>query len=139
MPLLPLDRLRRLEPALLGQPLATWATLGNRRALVVADGPAIHVDQAVADAQAICPALVLRPADPAADADLLERLALFALGWAPLAAVDGMDGLLLDVTGVTALSGGKATRYRLNQGGNWQANAVPYRGVIVRMQAHQPT
>jgi protein ImuB len=79
LPLLPLDRLRRLEPALVGQPLATWATLGNRRALVAADGPAIHVDQALADAQAICPALVLRPANLVADADLLERLALWAL------------------------------------------------------------
>jgi protein ImuB len=108
LPLLPLDRLRRLEPALAAQPLATWATFGNRRALVAADGPAIHPDQALADAQAICPTLVLRPADPVADADLLERLALWALRWTPLAAVDGVDGLLLDVAGVTALSGGEA-------------------------------
>ena len=117
LPQLPTDRLRRLEPALRELPLATWTTLGNRRLLTAADGPAIQAGQALADAQAICPGLVLRPADPAADAALLERLALWGLRWTPLAAVDGSDGLVLDVTGGTDLFGGEAALLRQVQEG----------------------
>jgi protein ImuB len=108
LPLLPLERLRRLEPALHGRPLATWTTAGNRRALLAAEGPALHPGQALADAQAICPGLVLRPAEPALDAAWLQRLALWALRFTPFSAVDGVDGLLLDVTGGTELFGGEA-------------------------------
>jgi transposase len=36
-------------------------------------------------------------------------------------------------------SSGKTSRHRLNRGGHRQANAALYRGVIVRMRAHQPT
>jgi len=35
-------------------------------------------------------------------------------------------------------SSGMTTRHRLNRGGHRQANAAPYRTVIVRMQYHQP-
>jgi protein ImuB len=112
LPRLPTDRLRRLEPALQGVPLATWTTVGNRRLLIAADGPAVFAGQALADAQAICPTLVLRPADLTADAELLERLALWGLRWTPLAAVDGVDGLLLDLTGSADLFGGEAAVLR---------------------------
>jgi protein ImuB len=89
-------------------PLATWGSCGNRRLLLAADGPALFAGQALADAQAICPGLVLRPADPQAEAELLERLALWCLRWTPLAAVDGTDGLLLEITGCAELFGGEA-------------------------------
>ena len=36
-------------------------------------------------------------------------------------------------------SSGKTIRYRLNRGGNRQANAALYRVVITRMRGHQPT
>jgi protein ImuB len=108
LPRLPLDRLRRLDPTLAGVPLATWQAVGSRRSLVGVDTPALYHGQALADAQAICPALRLIPADLVADADLLQRLALWALRWTPLAAVDRVDGLLLDVTGGTDLFGGEA-------------------------------
>ena len=36
-------------------------------------------------------------------------------------------------------SSGKTIRYRLNRGGNRQANAALYRVVIIRMRGHQPT
>jgi transposase len=38
-----------------------------------------------------------------------------------------------------AASSGKTVRYRLNRGGNRQANAALYRIVLVRMRYHQPT
>ena len=48
---------------------------------------------------------MLRPADLPADAELLDRLALWGLRWPPLAAVDGVDGLLLDITSSADLFG----------------------------------
>jgi protein ImuB len=99
LPLLPIERLRRQAPVLRDRPLATWTTTGNRRLIVAAAAAGIAPDQALADAQALCPTLVLRPADPEADAALLEQLALWCLRWTPLVAVNGRDGLWLDITG----------------------------------------
>ena len=69
LPQLATDRIRQKEPDLAGAPIATWDTQGNRRVLTGVDAPGttLHVGQALADAQAMHPALVLRPADPAAD------------------------------------------------------------------------
>jgi len=47
-------------------------------------------------------------ADPAAEAKLLERLADFCSRFTPLVALDGADGLMLDVSGVAHLFGGEA-------------------------------
>ncbi len=64
---------------------------------------------AVAQAQARVPGLHLVEADPAADAIALERLALWALSrYSPLVAVDGRDGLWIEVTGAAHLIGGEA-------------------------------
>ena len=58
------------------------------------------------DARAIDPALIAEPADPAGDAALVQRLAIWAGRWSPLVEVDG-DGLRLDVSGVAHLFGGE--------------------------------
>jgi protein ImuB len=63
---------------------------------------------ALADARALCPALVTRPADLAAEAAFLLRLARWAGRWSPLVGREGADGLVLDVTGVAHLFGGEA-------------------------------
>src|SRR5262245_39233740 len=56
--------------------------------------------------------LQVRNADPAADAAALNRLALWAMRYAPLAApwdeASGADGLFIDVTGAAHLFGGEA-------------------------------
>ena len=109
LPLLAVERLRRAGLDLCGLPLATWQTVGNRRSLVCVDAPHLFPGQALADAQAISPNLVLRPAAPDAEASLLERLGWWALRFTPVVALDAPDGLLLDVTGCTALFGGEAT------------------------------
>ncbi|MCI0754864.1 Y-family DNA polymerase [Teichococcus vastitatis] len=108
LPELALDRLRRQHPELQGRPFAVWSSSGPRRLLSAAAAPGLWPGQALADAQAIHPDLPLFEAAPAADAALLERLALWALRFTPLATVDGTDGLLLDITGVAGLSGGEA-------------------------------
>lgn len=110
LPQLPTDRVRHAEPGLEGQRLACWAVIANRRVLIAVDAPGtgLHPGQALADAQAMHPELVLRPAEPEADGALLEGVALWALRFTPLALGDPPDGLVLDITGCAHLFGGEA-------------------------------
>lgn len=62
----------------------------------------------LADARALCPALVVALADHAGDRAALEALALWAQRWGPWSALDLPDGLVIDVTGVAHLFGGEA-------------------------------
>ncbi|MEA3010783.1 MAG: protein ImuB [Sphingomonadales bacterium] len=63
---------------------------------------------AVSQARALVPGLDIRDDDPAADLDVLTRLALFAARrWTPRAAVSPPDGLFLDLSGVAHLFGGE--------------------------------
>jgi protein ImuB len=57
------------------------------------------------DARALDPKLLAEPADPAADAALVKRLARWAGRWSPLVEIDGHDGLRLDVSGIAHLFG----------------------------------
>jgi protein ImuB len=61
-----------------------------------------------AKAQALVPGLIMRDANPAADAKALDQLALWTLQcYAPAAAADPPDGLVIDVTGAAHLHGGE--------------------------------
>lgn len=85
---------------------------GRRRVVAALDAAAerlgLRAGMAVARAQALAPGLVLKPADPQADALGLERLADWALRRiAPVVAVDFPDGLVLDTTGTDHLHGGE--------------------------------
>jgi protein ImuB len=68
----------------------------------------------LADARAMVPTLQVRPADPAADARLLEDLAAWCERYTPYVAIDrshpgaGGGALWLDVTGCAHLFGGEA-------------------------------
>jgi protein ImuB len=68
--------------------------------------------QTQADALAMIPHLLCRPADPAADDRALEALAVWAERWSPSVSLDpcgeGLEGLFLDVTGAAHLFGGEA-------------------------------
>lgn len=68
----------------------------------------LRVGQPLTDARAYCPHLASEPIDRAADADGLLALARWAEQYTPIVGVDGLDGLLLDVTGCTHLRGGEA-------------------------------
>ncbi len=64
---------------------------------------------AVAKAQALVPGLIVIDADPAADREGLDRLALWALQRiSPVVAADPPDGLVIDTTGADHLHGGEA-------------------------------
>ena len=110
LPRLPVERLR------LDGPVAVWGQRGARRVVLAvsaeAEAAGLRAGQALADAQAILPTVVLVPEDAAGDETALERLALWALRFTPLAAAAGDDGLVLDITGVEHLFGGEAALLR---------------------------
>ena len=60
------------------------------------------------DAKARCPNLLSEDVDRAADASALKRLGHWLVRVAPLIAVDGEDGLMLETTGCAHLYGGEA-------------------------------
>ena len=85
---------------------------GNRLLVSAASPEAralgLHPGMAVSQVRALVPGLDIREDDPAADADVLQRLALFAARrWTPRAAVSPSDGLVLDLSGVAHLFGGE--------------------------------
>lgn len=58
-------------------------------------------------AQALVPSLAILDASPAADAEGLDRLALWALRFSPVVAADHPDGLVIETTGADHLHGGE--------------------------------
>ena len=87
--------------------------VGSRKVVLDADAAAralgVHRGLALAQAQARTPGLTIVEADPQADAAALDGLASWALRrYAPLVAVNGIDGLWLEVAGVAHLFGGEA-------------------------------
>ena len=73
-----------------------------------AAGLGLTAGLALADARARVPDLVCLPADPDGDAALLRRVLVDFGRFTPMAAADGPDGLVLDVTGCAHLFGGEA-------------------------------
>ncbi|MEO5324669.1 DNA polymerase Y family protein [Mesorhizobium sp. CC13] len=61
----------------------------------------------IAEARAMHPGIDVAEADPEADRKLLEGLADWCDRYTPLVALDGADGLFLDVTGCAHLFGGE--------------------------------
>ncbi|HYA74797.1 MAG TPA: DNA polymerase Y family protein [Roseiarcus sp.] len=116
LPRLATDRARRARAVDAAAPLAVVATVGQARRLVGVDANAARLGLAagltLADARARHPALVAIEADPEAEARLLERLADWCARFTPLVALDGRDGLMLDVSGVAHLFGGEAALAR---------------------------
>lgn len=109
------DRVRRTLGSgapLPDAPLVLVGREGRRRVVLAADAAArragLCVGMPATKAQAMVVGLVIMDADPAADAAALDRLALWALQrYAPIAAADPPDGLVIDVTGATHLHGGE--------------------------------
>lgn len=63
--------------------------------------------QGVAEARAMCPGLEVLEEDAAADRHFLEAVADWCDRYTPLVALDGTDGLFLDITGCAHLFGGE--------------------------------
>ena len=115
LPSWPTDRLRRI----LGDaapspetPIVLVGREGRRRKVLAVDAAGqragLRVGMAASKAQALVRNLVMRDAELEADVAALERLALWALRYAPIVAADPPDGLVIDVTGAAHLHGGEA-------------------------------
>jgi protein ImuB len=93
-------------------PLALVATEGGTRRLAAVDDAAaalgLFVGQKAADAAALVPDLVAADHDPDGDRAALEILCDWCVRFSPAVAIDGLDGLFLDVEGVSHLWGGEA-------------------------------
>lgn len=112
-PASPLPRAVRTDAAVAAVPLALIGKVGRRDEIVAACLAAralgIHVGMAATHARALVSDLDFRPAEPDADAALLDRLALFGIRrWSPVVAVSPPDGVWLDLTGAAHLHGGEA-------------------------------
>ena len=94
------------------QPLAIVAKLKSAMRLVALNaagfGLGLSRGQALAEARAIYPMLEVVETDPDADRHLLAEIADWADRYTPLVALDGNDGLMLDITGCAHLFGGEA-------------------------------
>ncbi len=93
-------------------PLVLFGREGRRRVVLAADAAAqragLRAGMPATKAQALVPGLIVYDADPAGDAEALDRLALWALRlYAPIAAADPPDGLVIDTTGAAHLHGGE--------------------------------
>lgn len=84
----------------------------NRRVVLAADAAAfaagLRAGMPVTKAQVLVPGLAIQDADPQADAEGLERLAVWMLRFAPIVAPDPPDGIVIDTTGTDHLHGGEA-------------------------------
>ena len=108
----PVERLAWRRPEARVRP---FVTIGERRGRLVieavnprAAGVGLAPGMPLADGRAIVPDVIVHPADPAADAHALKRLARWADGFTPRVMPAGADGLFLDVGGCAHLHGGEA-------------------------------
>ncbi|MCW5750160.1 MAG: DNA polymerase Y family protein [Alphaproteobacteria bacterium] len=112
LPHWPTDRWCRQHPDEAGQPLAlvTAGPGGLRLAALdpLAAAGGLGIGMPLAEARALLPGLSSAPADPTGDAEGLAALADWCGRFSPWIAVDGADGLILDVSGLAHLFGGEA-------------------------------
>jgi protein ImuB len=96
------------DPAM---PLVLVSQSGQRREVTAANAAALKIGLRIGmpatKAQALVKGLVIHQADPVADAEALERLAVWALRYSPIVASDDPDGLVIDATGASHLHGGE--------------------------------
>jgi protein ImuB len=115
LPTWPTDRLRRKLADAAPPPEAPLVLVGRegrRRVVLAADAAAhragLRVGTPATKAQALVLGLIVRDAEPTADAEALDRLALWALQrYSPMVAADPPDGVVIDATGAAHLHGGE--------------------------------
>jgi len=93
------------------RPLVLSSQDNNSRRIAALDEKAerlgLRRGTGIADARAMHPSLEVVEADPEADRRLLEALADWCDRYTPLVALDGTDGLFLDISGCAHLFGGE--------------------------------
>jgi protein ImuB len=93
------------------KPLVLVGQHGRQRVVTAVNamsvGLGLRVGMPAIKAQALVPELVVQPADPDADAQALDRLAVWALRYSPVVATDPPAGVVVDTTGADHLHGGE--------------------------------
>lgn len=111
LPRIASDLVRRRAKDLV-RPLALIARQGQAEVLACvtprASAQGLRRGQPLSEARALVPELVTLPHDPEHPLRALEALRRWALRYAPWVAVDGADGLLIDLSGAAHLWGGEA-------------------------------
>jgi len=104
------DRILRLHPV--EGPFALTLRQNNANRIYCLNAAAtqqgLHKGMPYADARAFCPGLQSRVAQPGQDQRFLHMLRRWATRYCPWVGLEGDDGLVMDVTGSTHLSGGEA-------------------------------
>ena len=103
------DRILRRQP--LSDPFAVTAHAKNTDRLLCvnqeAQSAGLERGMSLSDAHALCPRLRSKPHHPQADNAFLGGLSRWAHRYCPWVARDGVDGLLMDITGSAHLFGGE--------------------------------
>ncbi|WP_370224231.1 Y-family DNA polymerase [Pararhodobacter marinus] len=111
LPRLASDLVRR-RARKVSEPLVLVARRGRGEVVAclspAASAQGLRCGQSLSEARSLVPGLTTRPYDPALPRRALQALRRQALRYAPWVAVDGEDGLVLDLTGSAHLMGGEA-------------------------------
>ncbi len=103
----------RRQPEWREKPLVLYVESGQRLAVTAVNAAGeqegIAPGMALADARALYAGLATLPDNPTRTARALKALARLCDRFTPLAAIDGQDGLFLDMAGATHLFGGEET------------------------------
>lgn len=112
LPRLTTDLILRREPVWRDKPLALYVEQGQSLTIVAvntaAEQEGIAPGMALADARALYAGLAILPHNPARTVAALKALNRLCDRFTPLAAMDGPDGLFLDMAGATHLFGGES-------------------------------
>ena len=112
LPRLMIDRLERADPRRSASPLAVVGEEKGHLYIAAANDPArdagIRPGQRLADARTLLPSLHIVWDDTEADERLQQHLVEWCGRYSPLAAHDGADGIVLNITGCAHLFGGEA-------------------------------
>ena len=110
-PRLAAERLLRMERGLLDAPFAVVEDRGNMQVLSSLSMPASEAGltsgQPLRDAQAMCPELITRLANPMAELQFLAALRRWAGKFSPWVADQAPNSLVIDLTGCAHLFGGE--------------------------------
>ena len=110
-PRLAAERLLRMERGLLDAPFAIVEDRGNMQVLsslsMAASEAGVALGQPLRDAQAMCPELITRLANPMVEKRFLGTLRRWAGKFSPWVADEAPNSLVIDLTGCAHLFGGE--------------------------------